>query len=189
MQADIIRRFHAALPQVRTWIDDFLAAHTQHTRKVSTLGFKRLPACFPSELLERAKVASVNYVEFPPVHKFGLPEFAPIQQMQFDGLTFKDTCFIKQGCESEALQFHELIHVVQWSRLGVDKFLLAYGLGLLQFGYAQNPLEEMAYTLQQLFERGTTPMGLMRVIEERSDAIWRKAAPVVEGQSGSSPSG
>lgn len=182
MQADIIRRFHTALPQVREWIDQFLDAHADRAHTVSTLGLTRLSACFPQELLERAKVVSVDRVLFPPVEKFGLPEFAPMQQLVFDGITFKDTFFLQQSRASEALHFHELVHVVQWSRLGVDNFLLAYGLGLFSSGYDQSPLEHMAYTLQRSFELGTLPQEIVRVIEQGTDAIWNQVAPIVQGR-------
>lgn len=181
MQPEIIRRFHTALPQVRDWIDHFLEAHANQARAVSTLGFTRLAACFPQELLDRAKVVSVDRVPFPPVDQFGLPEFAPLQQVSFDGVTFKDTFFLQRGRESEAIHFHELVHVVQWSRLGVDNFLLAYGLGLAALGYAESPLEQMAYTLQRRFETGTPPDDLVCVIEQATDAIWSQAAPIVQG--------
>ncbi len=176
MQADIIRRLYTALPQVRGWIDQLLDAHADRARPVSALGFTRLPTCFPRELLERTKVVSVDRLPFPPVEKFGLPEFIPMQQRAFDGITFKDTFFLQQGSASEALHFHELVHVVQWSRLGVDNFLLAYGLGLISLGYDQSPLEKMAYTLQHSFELGTLPKELIRVIEQGTDAIWNQAA-------------
>jgi len=183
-QADIIRRFHIALPQVREWMDQFLDAHADRARPVSALGFARLSACFPRELLDRAKIVSVERVPFPPVEKFGLPEFAPMQQMAFDGITFKDTFFLQKGRASEALHFHELIHVVQWSRLGVDNFLLAYALGLFSVGYDQSPLEQMAYALQRNFELGTLPQDLVHVIEQRTDSIWSQVAPIVQAHSG-----
>jgi hypothetical protein len=66
-------------------------------------------------------------------------------------------------------------------RLGIDNFLLAYALGLLQFGYEPSPLERMAYTLQQHFERGSMPKDLVRVIEQGTDAIWNQAAPFLSG--------
>tara|TARA_B100000315_G_C14432255_1_gene520703 strand:- start:153 stop:713 length:561 start_codon:yes stop_codon:yes gene_type:complete len=180
MQNDIIRRFHAALPRVRLWIDEFLNDHTKQARAVSTLGFTRLPTCFPQELLECAKVVTVPQVPFPPVERFGLPELAPVQQMEFAGITFKDTFFLHQGQTSESLHFHELVHVVQWARLGIDNFLLAYGVGLIQFGYEQSPLEQMAYTLQRSFEDGRSPQELVRFIEMRTDDIWTQVVPVVQ---------
>jgi len=146
------------------------------------LGFEQLALSFPKELLERTKVVEVARVSFPPVERFGLPEFARMQQMLFAGITFKDTFFLRQGQSSENLHFHELVHVVQWARLSVDNFLLAYGLGLIQRGYEQSPLEQMAYTLQRSFENGTLPQQLVRDIEERTDAIWQEAAPILQGE-------
>ena len=180
---NIIQRFHAALPRVRQWIDAFLGDHADQARTVQSLGFKQLALCFPRELLEHTKVVKVARVPFPPVERFGLPEFASMQQMQFAGITFKDTFFLQHGQSSESLHFHELVHVVQWARLGVDNFLLGYGLGLIQHGYEQSPLEQMAYTLQRSFENGTLPEHLVRHIEERTDTIWKDAGPMVQGGS------
>jgi hypothetical protein len=177
--ADVIRRFYTALPQVRAWIDELLLTHSANARKVSTLGFDRLASCYPGELLERAHVVSVERTPFPPVSQFGLPEFAQLEGRQFEGITFKNTFFVVRGREFESLHFHELVHVVQWSRLGVDRFLLSYGLGLLQFGYEQSPLEQMAYSLQQLFERGSVPNNLVRIIESGADGVWKQVAQVV----------
>ena len=134
-QDDIFRRFHAALPRIRQWIDEFLDGHADRAHAVSSLGFRGLATCFPHEILERAKVVSVERVPFPPVDKFGLPELVSMQQKSFVGITFKDTFFLQQGHTSEGLHFHEMVHVVQWARLGIDNFLLAYGFGLLRFGY------------------------------------------------------
>jgi hypothetical protein len=183
MPDDIIRRFHAALPQVGAWIDQYIQMHAADARQVSTLGFKRLSLCYPKDLLERAKVVSVDRVPYPPVESFGLPEFASMQQMAFAGITFKDTFFIQRGRESdELLHFHELVHVVQWKRLGVDRFLLAYGLGLHRFGYEQSPLEAMAYGLQNGFESGTLSADLVQTIEHATDAVWSQAAQFVQAQ-------
>jgi hypothetical protein len=179
MPTDLIRRFHSALPEVRNWIDEFLLANANASRLVSDLSLTRLSACFSTEVMERTRVVLLDRVPFPPVEKFGLPEFEPMQRMEFSGITFRNTYFLQRGCESESLHFHELVHIVQWGRLGIDKFLLAYGLGLVLFGYAQSPLEQMAYNLQRSFELGTTPQHLVRVIEQGTDAIWNEVAPVV----------
>jgi hypothetical protein len=181
MRPDLIRRFHLALPAVRSWIDQYIEAHAPEARKVSTLGFSRLGLAYPHELLERTKVVTVDRVPFPPVDQFDLPEFATLQNMQFDGITFKDTFFLLRGCESESLHFHELVHVIQWARLGVDNFLLAYGLGLIQAGYANSPLEAMAFALQGLFDRGALPTDVVQTIEQHTDVIWSTAAPIVRG--------
>lgn len=174
---DTIRRFHSALPQIRAWIDQYLASTAATARKLDSM--PPLSTAFPPEVLGRARMVLVSQTPFPPVSQFGLPEFAQHQRRAFDGITFKNTFFVVDGCQTLRLQFHELVHTVQWARLGVDRFLLAYGLGLLQHGYEQSPLESMAYGLEQQFVSGSLPKDLVRLIEDGSDAIWNQVAPIV----------
>lgn len=50
--------------------------------------------------------------------------FESFEKADVAGTTYKDTYFIKrQNCFDESLHFHELVHVVQWDYLGVEKFL------------------------------------------------------------------
>lgn len=180
MQNDLIKRFHAALPSVRQWIEEYVQRHADEAKSVYSLGFGRLSAYFPEELLARAKTVTVPRTPFPPLGSFGLPEFAAMQQREFDGITFNDTYFLRLGCSSESLHFHELVHVVQWARLGVDNFLLAYGFGLIQDGYEHSPLEAMAYGLQRDFERHLVIPQLVPRIVALTDAIWNPIAPLIQ---------
>jgi hypothetical protein len=179
MQYDIIPRFHKALPQIRAWIYKYLDSQAAAARKLDNM--PPLGSVFPPEVLERARMVLVDRTPFPPVSQFGLPEFAQHERRQFDGITFKNTFFVASGRQTLRLQFHELVHTVQWAKLGVDRFLLAYGFGLLQYGYEQSPLEVMAYGLEQEFAAGRSPkpIELVRQIEESSEAIWNQAAPIV----------
>jgi hypothetical protein len=178
MPTDIVQRFYMALPRVKQWIDDYIQQHASEARAVKAVNIERLSQYYSDDLLACTNVVTVRSVEFPPVHIFGVPEFADLQQMAFDGITFKDTYFIRRGYESPALHFHELVHVVQWRRLGVENFLLAYAVGLLQNEYRQTPLEVMAYSLQSDFERRRAIPRLIQTIEEETDAIWHRAAPL-----------
>ena len=73
--------------------------------------------------------------------------------------------------------------MAQWTRLGVDNFLLAYGLGLAECGYRQSPLEEMAYSLQRAYELGkAVPHPLVPFIEARTDEIWARVAHMVQAR-------
>jgi hypothetical protein len=135
-------------------------------------------------VLERAKVVTVPRVPFPELDRMGLPELLPMQRMQFAGITFLDTYFLQEDEVSESLHFHELVHVVQWGRLGADRFLLAYGVGLVQFGYERSPLEAMAYSLQRRFESGTLPQDLVGMIETHSETTWQSAASMLTAGSG-----
>jgi hypothetical protein len=61
--------------------------------------------------------------------------------------------FLHESLDTESVYFHELVHAVQWHTLGAD-FLLVYGAGLMTYGYANSPLEVMAFDLQCEFDRG-----------------------------------
>ena len=175
MATDIIPRLYKALPQARAWIDRFLAAHETTAQSVGSLGSRRLAACFPAEFLERSRIVLVDHVTFPPVESFGLSEFAPLHHMDFEGITFKDTMFVRRDRKYDGLYFHELVHVAQWARLGVDDFLLAYAIGLAQQSYRETPLENMAYHLQAKFEAGTLQGDLVQQIEHLTDQVWADA--------------
>jgi len=46
---------------------------------------------------------------------------------------------------------HQLIHIVQWSLLGPERFLATYADGLEKYGYRDSPLEVMAYNAEATF--------------------------------------
>ncbi len=122
-------------------------------------------------------------VPFPPLSRMGLPEFTQMESMQTQmaGITYEDTFFINHFQRTESLHFHELVHVVQWERLGVDNFLLAYGAGLMEFGYFNSPLEQMAYSLQARFEGGRLPDNIVESVQQEADAIWEGVASSLTG--------
>jgi len=176
-ELEIIHRFQTTLPAVAKWIDTTLEDNINSAVSVATLPFPRLAKAFPHDLLERAKVVvTTGKVPFPPLAQMGLPELRQIEDMQMAGITYNDTFFVSHLHQTESLHFHELVHVVQWERLGVNDFLLAYGAGLMQFGYIDSPLEKMAYSLQAAFDRGTLPPNIIEVIRQSTEAIWSALA-------------
>lgn len=172
-QLDLMRKLHSALPLVREWIDKTLEEHSPNATSVINLSFPRLSTVLPLDLLTRARVVVVTEkVPFPPLSHMGLPEFTEMENMMMAGITFKDTFFVSHLHQTESLHFHELVHVVQWERLGIDNFLLAYGAGLMQFGYQDSPLEKMAYSLQAGFDSGSLSMNTVEIIQQQTDDIW-----------------
>ena len=165
-------KLEAALPHIVNWIDETLSQHADQAQPVSSFGFQRLPEYYPADLLDRTKVVLVPKVPVPPLSTLGLPEFSDFVNGDYAGITFKDTCFLKASeAESESLHFHEMVHIVQWAHLSVERFLLAYAAGLAAHGYRDSPLELMAYTLQELFERGTRMEGLEAAICRKLDEL------------------
>jgi len=172
---DIINKFQTSLPTVRNWIDELLNANRDNAIPVIDFDFPKIKQVFPPELLRKAKVVSViSRVPFPPLSRIGLHELAEMEHMNMAGITYKDTFFINQAYNTESLHFHELVHVVQWERLGIDNFLLAYGVGLMQFGYKNSPLEQMAYLLQRRFDSGDLPPLITNLIQQQTDIIWNQ---------------
>lgn len=174
--AYVLNRLRSALPAVLEWIDRTLRDYRDHAVPVGSLDFPGLRRAFPPEVLDMAKSVSVaGKVPFPPLNRMGLSEFSPMEGMPIAGITYRDTFFVGRHYETERLYFHETVHVIQWDRLGPADFLLAYGVGFLQCGYRDSPLERMAYSLEEKFVNGTLPADVAEVIRQETDAIWREA--------------
>ncbi|WP_333653791.1 hypothetical protein [Dissulfurispira sp.] len=164
------------LPLVCAWIEETLNHHTPNSCSVkdfvSIQKFHRLPHYFTDGFLSRAKVVLVEKVPKPPLSSMGLSMFESFEKADVAGTTYKDTYFIKrQNCFDESLHFHELVHVVQWDYLGIEKFLLAYALGLINHGYVNSPLEVMAYGLQQYFIQNPGLFAVEDIIRSELDTI------------------
>ena len=180
---ELLVRMQRALPHVRSWIDELHAKHSDHATAAHTLGFVKVARWFPESLLQDARAVAVDEVPFPPVSAYGLPEFETMASMNMAGITFGRMYFVRQSCFIESVHFHELVHVVQWQTLGVDEFLLTYALGVARHGYAQSPLEAIAYELQSRFERDETPGEVIDRVASHARRA-RDAAAEVFGRSG-----
>ena len=169
---ELLRRSLDALPLMERWMDGLRADHVRESVAASALGSGRLFDHFPASMLDETRVVTVSEIPFPPVSAFGLPEFEPMAPMS--GVTFGDMYFVRPDAP-EGVHFHELVHVVQWNALGRSDFLLTYAIGLMQHGYAQSPLEAIAFELQERFERMALP-GFIDARVERHAAAARDAA-------------
>lgn len=178
--SSLIKKFQPSLPLVRKWIYELLDIYKNKGTPLANLGFQSLQQAFPLALLEKARVIDISgKLPFPPLSSMGLPELSQIENMHMLGVTYKDLIFINHSNPNDMLYFHELVHVVQWERLGVDNFLLAYGVGLMQFGYRQSPLEQMVYSLQRRFKTEMLPMDVVGFIRQKTDSIWDTIAPLL----------
>jgi hypothetical protein len=146
--------FRKVYPLIAGWIKMTLAEHASAARPVASLGFSRLPHYYDAQLLDSSMVVSVPMVPVPPLSAMGLDRFSDFEQMDARGITYLNTYFVRADqSHLESLHFHELVHVIQWRLLGPEKFLAFYADGLERFGYRNSPLEVMAYSFQDRFER------------------------------------
>lgn len=125
----------------------------------------RLPLYFTQATLASAKVVDVDVVPLPPLTALGLGQFADFERMSASGITYLETFFVQANRSGdERLHFHELVHLVQWSLLGPERFLAAYAARLERFGYGDSPLEEMAYRLNGFFQKGGAAFSVKQVV-------------------------
>jgi hypothetical protein len=116
------------------------------------------------------------------VVEYGVPEFEAMATMPAAAITFGNTFFVRAGHSSESVHFHELVHVVQWQALGVRDFLLTYAVGLLEYGYADSPLEAIAFELQGRFDRRKPIENLRALVERHAVRAQASAAALFAGQ-------
>ena len=145
--------FRVKYPLIMAWIRQTVESHAEKAQIVAILNFPRLSGYFSPALLGSAKVVTVDRLPVPPLSQMGLTQFADWERGEYGGITYLDTFFVtRDQARSEALYFHELVHVVQWRLLGSERFIAAYAAGLEQFGYRGSPLERTAYDLEDRFK-------------------------------------
>ncbi len=141
------------------WIASQRAAYRPAAAPLPARARKGLAGCFPRRILEAARWARTRRIASPgflaDFAERGLP--APPDFTRMAAITFADTIVVADAGwpASEALLFHELVHVVQYDLLGVAEFTRRYVRGWAEHGfrYETIPLERHAYELQGAFER------------------------------------
>jgi hypothetical protein len=114
---------------------------------------------FPQSILDSARVVVLGDQRVSNPGFYGdlitmgfepgsLPDFTDMA-----AITFVDTIVFHQPIENRLL-FHELVHVLQYEKLGVAQFAAKYVKGFLTGGsYESIPLERNAYELDELFAK------------------------------------
>ncbi len=160
MNSDIEKIIFENFNRINNWIDTTIKRHRVQGRPVSSLGFKRLPLYFSNKLLSASMVVPVR--DNPPLPLELFTDEFELFRKYFKGaiaaVTYKNTYFVlEEFLKDESLHFHELIHVIQWGHLGYEKMLYHYALGLLESGYRDSFLEDVAFRHQARFDAGGAP--------------------------------
>jgi hypothetical protein len=157
------------LPKLRnaeaTWIIQRVAKYiekqrqTYRGRAVPLDGHQRLAMqpFFPASALDSTRVLVLagqrvsNPPFYPELQRMGfepgaLPDFSLMAAITFVDMVVSHEPF------TERLLFHELVHVVQYEKLGLLEFAAKYVRGFLNGGsYEAIPLEVNAYELDERF--------------------------------------
>ena len=141
------------LTKIEQWIDKTNAAYK--SQRSSCLCFANdFDGFYPASFLENAYFVVIDTIpkpDLPFLREAGLGSFI---DMSVDGITYKNTYYIlPHTAENLRLHFHELVHVAQWRALGACNFIQRYLHEIQSHGYANAPLEKMAYGLDTHFNK------------------------------------
>ncbi|MGC1648936.1 MAG: hypothetical protein WA741_24205 [Candidatus Sulfotelmatobacter sp.] len=142
--------------QLSAWIAAYIAdQRTAFHRKAAPIGEehkKQLAGFFPADVLNKVRIVRGRAPQ-PPFHprlrELGIRNAPPFSEMA--GITFQDVV-VHVGPLTLPFIFHELVHAVQYTHLGLQGFADAYVRGFLTGGsYEEIPLEKQAYELEGKF--------------------------------------
>lgn len=142
-----------------TWVSHRRDAYRRLAAALAPATSSSLAAFFPAGLLNRVGVARVARIANPLGGLLGRAGALDLTTVR--GMAFIDTIVVaeengRRGDDETSLIFHELVHIVQYQVLGTLGFVHAYLGGWLSAGrsYLDNPLEVMAFDLQDRFDAG-----------------------------------
>ena len=159
MTTDELVRF--LVDRARRWVPAQREAFLPVSEPISEEDRAVLRPHFGHGVLQSSRVAWVDEIANPAFYaeleRAGAP--TPLDFRLMSGITFGDVMVMSRSqFEGPAtwrpLLFHELVHVVQYRVLGVDRFVAEYVEGWARNGffYEAIPLERMAYELQGRFD-------------------------------------
>ena len=163
-------------PQARDWIVAQQQRYRPHSSPVPREIVLALSAFYAPQTLQNARYLSVDILDNPPFYaelQHAEPGIPLIDFSAMDGITFDDTMILRSSVAGlPSLFFHELVHVVQYSRLRPAAFAARYVRGWSSNGmeYARIPLELDAYTLQRRFDSGHAPFSVEKAVVEMLSA-------------------
>jgi hypothetical protein len=137
---------YKCLPAILEWINEITTYYKQNAPYTSELNISRLSNYYSQQLLQNTQVAIVKRCPLPPLAKFGIKGMSVYETWEPKGVQYKDLKYWN------VVHFHELVHAIQWQILQEKIYMNLYCTGIIEKGYRQSPLEEMAWRLQQSFE-------------------------------------
>jgi hypothetical protein len=164
----------------RKWIMDQREFHHPHSIPLGRTEIEILKMFYREATMGRTRIRHVPKIENPSFYadlaRSGIS--IPLDFSQMAGITFVDTILLGDRYAHAqpriSLLFHEMVHVVQYSWLGVSEFTSQYVRGWAQNGfvYAEIPLERDAHELQERFDRAPQdPFSVEEIVIEKWGVI------------------
>lgn len=163
----------------KAWVKQQRRRHRRSAAYVSDKDRRKLSIHFDAYALEHARFKRVPIIENPDFMEAikGRGIRLPYDFSKNRGICFQDTVLTSETYRPPqgkrlALLFHQLVHVVQYQVLGLDRYVEAYLEGWISggFEYHRIPLEQHAYELQSKFECESQQLFSVRTLVERAVA-------------------
>jgi hypothetical protein len=154
----------AMVSQLASMVEDYISSSRKKyaPQAVALTDAQRsaMQPFFSSAVLDSARLCVLrgtrvsNPSMYPMAKMMGisnLPDFADMV-----AITFVDVIVSHQEF-TDALLFHELVHVAQYSQMDIKEFVSRFVNGFIQGGsYEEVPLEKMAHALESRFRQNAT---------------------------------
>lgn len=154
----------AMVSQLVSMVEDYIISsrkkYASQAEPLSEAQRLAMQPFFSATILDSARLCVLRgtRVSNPPMYTMAkmmgisnLPDFADMA-----AITFVDVIVSHQEF-TNALLFHELVHVVQYSQMDMKEFATRFINGFIQGGsYEQIPIEMHAYTLEGRFSQNAT---------------------------------
>ena len=148
------------------WVDAVVNKNIKNANRCSVLA-PYLRGYYPREFLDRCYFVVTKTLPKPQID-IDDPNIQRFLSQDDDGITYKNVYFIKpEALDDLCLHVHELVHVAQWSILGVNGFIERYLGELNQYGYNQSPLELMASEIEYKFRERQEIINVPNIVRQR----------------------
>ena len=130
---------------------------------------------FPAAVLDSARLCVLRGTRVPNPSMYSMAKMMGISNLpdfsDMAAVTFVDV-IVSHEEFTDALLFHELVHVVQYAQMGVKEFAARFVNGFIQGGsYEEIPLEKMAHALESRFSQDSgNPFSVEDEVRQ-----WREA--------------
>ncbi|HEY7406407.1 MAG TPA: hypothetical protein VIB39_22965 [Candidatus Angelobacter sp.] len=169
---DLTKLSPGMIGQLASMVEDYISGsrkkYAPHAVPLTEAQRTAMQPFFPAEILESVRLCVLrgslvpNPSMYSTARMMGITDLPDFSDMA--AITFVDIVVSHEEFSNDLL-FHELVHAVQYSQLGLKEFARRYVHGFIDGGsYEEIPLEKNAYDLEGRYSKG--PLQVFSVADE-----------------------